>query len=275
MKRPKDLEHHDWQDPFWHALRLLLDQRKFTTVDARDVVPRLRARGTDASIGLADYLSTAGQHLVDDLAAYSHLRFDLAEFALADLLRTEDEAQADYAEISTDALKQYTTQIEHYQSSKVLVATVDALAARASKPFGQDADLNPQARAALLGQGRLWVSPRRLDGALPSLWNPVGLWEVKEYWGKTGGGSKMSDAIYEIQLVGTELRLDEAQTGQHTIHVAILDGKEQWKARRSDLRRAIDLLYSGLLDELIIGREVLTDWEPLVERMWQEHIDRP
>ena len=47
---------------------------------------------------------------------------------------------------------------------------------------------------------------RRVDGACPGVVNPIAIWEIKEYWGKTKGGSKMSDAVYECHLVGRELR---------------------------------------------------------------------
>ena len=77
----------------------------------------------------------------------------------------------------------------------------------------------------------------------------------------------MSDAIYECQLVGQELRAFEHKYGLHTYHYAILDGAQQWSHRKSDLRRAVDLLCAGLLDELLVGREVLTEWPRIVSEM--------
>jgi len=70
----------------------------------------------------------------------------------------------------------------------------------------------------------------------------------------------MSDAIYECQLVGQELRAFGDLLGIHVRHYVFLDGKQQWASRRSDLRRAIDLLEMRLVDELIVGREVLVEW---------------
>ncbi len=74
----------------------------------------------------------------------------------------------------------------------------------------------------------------------------------------------MSDAIYEIHLVGLELRAFQRRHGIHVRHYAILDGKQQWAARRSDMRRAIDLLCMGLIDELIVGREIIDEWPRIV-----------
>ena len=274
MRRPENAVHRRWDDPFWHALRLLIDQRGFSTVEEHEVLPRLRATGAASALGLADWLESSEPALIGDLANYTHTRWDLAIHAMSELLRTEEEAQDDFRRVSSDALLAYGTRQAHHQSSKVLVQTVAAIATLASDDRHVVPDLDPQRRAAHLANGHLWVSPRRLDGALPSLMNPVGLWEIKEYWGKTSGGSKMSDAIYELQLVGTELALQERHSGVHVEHIAILDGKIQWSHRRSDLRRAIDLLYCGLLDELILGREVMSDWECAVRRMWALVDDR-
>jgi hypothetical protein len=104
------------------------------------------------------------------------------------------------------------------------------------------------------------VTARNLDGAIPALTNPTVVWEIKEYWGKTKGGSKMSDALYECNLVGLELREFEEYAGLRVAHIVFLDGKEQWTVRRSDVVRFIDLHNQGLIDHLIVGREVENDW---------------
>ena len=75
----------------------------------------------------------------------------------------------------------------------------------------------------------------------------------------------MSDAVYECHLVGLELRMFEEKIGRSISHAVFVDGKEQWSHRKSDLLRFIDLHQQGLIDYLIIGREVETDW-PLIAR---------
>ena len=77
----------------------------------------------------------------------------------------------------------------------------------------------------------------------------------------------MSDAIYECQLVGQELRSFEDIGGPRVRHYAILDGSQQWSARQSDLKRAVDLLCWGLLDELLVGKEVLTEWPRITREL--------
>src|SRR4051812_15016314 len=81
----------------------------------------------------------------------------------------------------------------------------------------------------------LHVSARNLVGAIPSLFKPSILWEVKEYWGGgdgKNGGSKLSDAVYECNLVGRELREFEERANYPRIaHIVFLDGYCQWAAR--------------------------------------------
>lgn len=77
----------------------------------------------------------------------------------------------------------------------------------------------------------------------------------------------MSDAVYECQLVGHELQDYSAQSGQNICHIVFLDGKEQWGHRKSDLKRFLDLLNQGLIDHLIIGKEVENVWEPLLKEI--------
>jgi len=152
----------------------------------------------------------------------------------------------------------------HHQSSKALIAAVSGIASEACSQAGIELDPDPQHRAVWISEHGLHVSARNLDGAIPSLKNPSAIWEIKEYWGKTKGGSKMSDAVYECHLVGLELRMFEARCGTSIKHIVFVDGKEQWGYRKSDLMRFIDLHQQGLIDHLIIGNEVEADWRDIL-----------
>src|SRR5579883_841822 len=94
--------------------------------------------------------------------------------------------------------------------------------------------------------------------------NPQLVWENKEYWGGTAGGSKMSDAVYECNLVGRELREYEEATKVKVVHIVFVDGLVQWTARRSDLKRFVDLTNQGLIDHLLAGTEIETELEPIL-----------
>ncbi|WP_158786540.1 DUF7687 domain-containing protein [Streptomyces sp. NRRL F-5065] len=269
MEREPGFAAARWDDPFWHVVRMLADQsatqrgKYASAIEPQEILSVLRSIGTPAAAGMISYLENH-DGVLDRLSAYWSKRRAVSDSLLA-LMRTEEQAKADYASVSDQVLQSYGVKLEGYhKSSKALVNTVDAIVYRECRKTGVPVDTNPQSRAALVSDEHIWVSPRRLDGAIPDLLNPVALWEIKEYWGKTGGGSKMSDAIYELHLVGLELRMFEDEFNIHVNHYAIIDGKDQWNSRKSDVRRAVDLLYSGILDELVVGREVLTEWPRIV-----------
>jgi hypothetical protein len=105
----------------------------------------------------------------------------------------------------------------------------------------------PGRRCVWLVDKKRHVTTRRLDGAIPSLDSPDVIWEIKEYWGKKNGCSKMSDALYECGLVGLELRQFEERVEKPcALHMVFLDGEDQWASRKSDLKRFIDLFHQGL-----------------------------
>lgn len=182
-------------------------------------------------------------------------------------LRTEEQALAFCAASAIDVGTTRTKSADHHQSSKALVATVSYIAAGVCAPLGLPIEVNPQRRCVWCNENALHVTARNLDGAIPGLANPAVIWEIKEYWGKTSGGSKMSDAVYECNLVGRELREFRDRSGIEVKHIVFVDGQEQWAARKSDLARFLDLMNQGLIDHLFVGAEVQTSWGPALRAM--------
>lgn len=183
------------------------------------------------------------------------------------LLREEDEAKDFCQQLGLEVSETRTRSKEHHQSSAAMVAAVSGIARDHCSRRGLDLNVAPSRRCVWLSNNRLHVTARNLDGAIPSLDSPQMIWEIKEYWGKTKGGSKMSDAVYECALVGRELRDFEERAGLPRVpHVVFIDGRHQWSHRGSDLKRFIDLFHQGLIDHLIIGSEVETEWESLLLR---------
>ncbi len=179
--------------------------------------------------------------------------------------RTEAEGLAFCKKLGVTVTVTKTKMKEHHQSSKCLVAAVTTIAKDICDMRNLTLAPNPQTRCVWFVRQGLHVTARNLDGAIPSLTNPVMVWEIKEYWGKKNGGSKMSDALYECNLVGRELREFEERAGLRIMHVVFIDGKEQWTARRSDVVRFIDLHHQGVIDCLIVGREVEDEWARMLQ----------
>lgn len=189
-------------------------------------------------------------------------------------LRDEAEANRYCTRLGVAVGVTRTRSRDHHQATKPLVAAVGEIARRVCERWSLRVVPNPQGRSVWLRRNHLHVTARRLDGAISSLINPFVVWEIKEYWGGgegKAGGSKMSDAVYECHLVGLELRAFEDRSGAAAVrHVVFVDGRQQWQARRSDLLRLLDLEAQGLIDRLVVGRDVETVWESALEAMVRE-----
>lgn len=114
---------------------------------------------------------------------------------------------------------------------------------------------------------------RRVDGAFPSVVNPIAIWEIKEYYYTTTFGSRVADGVYETLLDGMELEELEAAAQRKVQHVLFVDDHfTWWECGRSYLCRMIDMLHMGYVDEIVFGREVLTRL-PELAREWKDAYD--
>lgn len=132
-------------------------------------------------------------------------------------------------------------------------------------------DDNPRGLVIVTKDGRPIRSMSRwMDGVYPSLLDPVAVWETKEYYGTTTFGSRVADGVYETMLDGHELSELGESSGRKINHYLIVDDKFTWWTKgKSYLCRIIDILNMGLVDEVLVGKEVLTRWKDVV-RSWQE-----
>lgn len=266
MKR-HDWGKSDWTDPMWEIVRFYCSlrgnkQKEFfnqLTADSGEAEDWSSLLAVDASI-----LSNAKE--------YIEKRSVYLTQALGDLREEEDAIE--YCEQNGfEFARTKTRSRDHHQSSKTLVATVTSVAQKVCEEHGLGLVPDPQTRCVWQHEGTLHVSARNLDGAIPSLQNPFVIWEIKEYWGKTSGGSKMSDAVYECQLVGKEIREYEGKSDASISHLVFLDGKNQWQSRKSDLARFIDLECQGLIDRLFVGVDVESKWEEYLTALLEMSTD--
>lgn len=128
-------------------------------------------------------------------------------------------------------------------------------------------DDDPRSLMYVIDDGEIvGASSRRMDGAYPSLINPRMIWEVKEYYYTTTFGSRVADGVYETQLDGHELQDIWDRTNHYVNHVLFIDGyRTWWEDGKSYLCRIVDMLNAGLVDEVIIGREVLDRWPEVLQ----------
>lgn len=100
---------------------------------------------------------------------------------------------------------------------------------------------------------------RRVDGAFPSVVDPIAVWEIKEYYYTKTFGSRVADGVYETLLDGMELEELQEAAGRSVQHILFIDDSfTWWECGRSYLCRIIDMLHMGYVDEVVFGREVLS-----------------
>ena len=134
-------------------------------------------------------------------------------------------------------------------------------------------DYDPRELTTVTNNGSpLRTLSRRVDGAFPSVVNPIAIWEIKEYYYTTTFGSRVADGVYETLLDGMELEELSAAEGVDVRHYLFLDARYTWwDCGRSYLCRIIDMLHMGYVDEVIVGREVVDRLPDLVKE-WRKLI---
>ncbi len=140
---------------------------------------------------------------------------------------------------------------------------------------GAPCDYDPRSLTTVTHDSRpLRTLSRRVDGAFPSVVNPVAVWEVKEYYYTTTFGSRVADGIYETLLDGMELSELSAAAGRHVAHILFVDAKYTWwDCGKSYLCRLIDMLHMGYVDEVVFGREIF-ERVPRLARGWAQTLRR-
>lgn len=134
---------------------------------------------------------------------------------------------------------------------------------------GNKCDYDPREITSISIDGYLKrIFSRRVDGAYPSVKNPIALWEIKEYYYTTTFGSRIADGVYETQLDGWELYEANLNLDTEVNHLLIVDAYDTWWNKgKSYLCRLIDILHMGLVDEVIFGKEVIKRI-PILVKEW-------
>lgn len=133
--------------------------------------------------------------------------------------------------------------------------------------FGQSCDYDPRRLTTVTSKGApLRTFARRVDGAFPSIIDPVAIWEIKEYYYTTTFGSRVADGVYETLLDGMEIEELATKEGINLLHYLMIDSHFTWWQRgRSYLCRMVDMLHMGYVDEVLFGYEVIERLPKIVE----------
>jgi len=131
---------------------------------------------------------------------------------------------------------------------------------------GHPCDFDPRGLTTITRKGApLRTLARRIDGAFPSIINPIAVWEIKEYYYTTTFGSRVADGVYESLLDGMEIEEMREREGVHVKHYLFVDAHYTWwECGKSYLCRLIDMLHMGYVDEILFGSEVVDELPRIV-----------
>lgn len=209
---------------------------------------------------------------IERAAAYSEARAELLEGVVEPNLMDRDAAAALFEEVRErvnppDYLLTMNKQKKEKRHHAYLACIVNMLTYEGlCKRFGRaEFDHNPRGPLTFARDGMpLRTLFRWMDGAYPNVNHPHAAWEIKEYYGTTTFGSRVADGVYETALDGYELN-DLRDRGVEVEHFLFLDDHwTWWKMGRSYLCRIVDMLHADLLDGVFFGKEVVTEWPPIV-----------
>jgi len=136
---------------------------------------------------------------------------------------------------------------------------------------GGKCDYSPMALTTVTREGAaVRTLSRRVDGAFPSVVNPVAVWEIKEYYYTTTFGSRIADGVYETLVDGMELEELRESEGIEIKHYLMVDAYETWwEMGRSYLCRLVDMLNMRYVDEILFGKEAV-ERIPVITKQWAQ-----
>lgn len=237
--------------------------RRYATTDA---VHALTARGLSV-----DDLLHAGEptDLAQQVVSYLNMRADLLERAARPNLMNREQAREVFQDLRRRLAPTCALPLNKQKGEKRHYAYLTCIVNMLTEAgLGScDFDMDPRALTTITKANKpVATLSRRLDGCYPRSGDPVAMWEVKEYYGTTTFGSRVADGVYETILDGLELAELRRAEGIHVDHYLIIDDYfTWWDCGRSYLCRIVDALHKGLVDEVLVGREILSRWSQIVE----------
>jgi hypothetical protein len=216
----------------------------------------------------------------DLIIKYIDYRAEVIETSIALNLMNREQAKVEFehlhATFSGILPLVYNKQSGEKRHPAYLTCIINLLTEQALE--GRSFNPNPQGLIVVTDNVKpLRIFSRRMDGAYPSIINPLAVWEIKEYYGSTTFGSRIADGVYETMLDGEEFaELREHHEEREIKHYLIVDDYHTWwQQGKSYLCRIVDMLHMGLVDEALFGREVLTSWPEIVKSWLNINFIRP
>lgn len=261
---------------FWDHVRVLSERIGYSVDSMIRAPDEAEIRQALARLNLSDkHLLEGSPSLIDLLIAYFAHRASLLNDVEPKLMTAAD-AQNEFRKLKK-ALRPKCPLPKNNQGKaagayRYLTCMINMLVEKHAA--GLPCNYDPQGIASIVRDGRpVHTLSRGMDGVFLGVVNPVALWEVKEYYYTTTFGSAVSRTVYEAAFDGMEIRELNAAHNMEVLHYLFIDAREWWIRGKSYLRRLVDMLHMGLVDEVLVGREVLerlptlvADWCKLAQK---------
>jgi len=235
----------------------------YTITDIVDYLKKLEL-STDHLL-VNDEITKEGQLLVD----YFQYRSDMLRDSVQTNLMDREQAKEQFELVIKDY--DYTVKVPFNKQSgdkkhySYLTGLVNVLTEKTLGSIAFDPDPR-QLTVVTKNEKPTRTLARRFDGAYPSIVNPLAIWEIKEYYGTKTFGSRVADGVYETMLDGYELEELRKSEDIDIKHYLIIDDYfTWWSCGKSYLCRIFDMLHEGFLDEVIVGKQVVTRWPEIVK----------
>ncbi|HEY3800506.1 MAG TPA: hypothetical protein VGL58_19310 [Caulobacteraceae bacterium] len=257
---------------FWANVKLISEQIGYSVrggrgankalqrYDLADIERVYEAEGLDTDFTRRE------KAFFEEVLLYLNYRAEAIEGRVRPLLMDRAEAQKAYDQLLKSLASGRAPSMNKQKGEKRHPAYLASMVSLiAEKVLGDGGFVDDARRLSVLSRDGIAevAFSRRYDGAMPTIANPIAVWEIKEYYGTTTFGSRVADGVYETLLDGFEINEGERALGHRVRHFLFVDDRfTWWDCGRSYLCRIVDMLHTSHVDEVFFGREVLTDWEP-------------
>jgi hypothetical protein len=263
---------------FWANVRTISQEVGYTERGTHSVkIPTLKAiRHEFEKLGLTTVHIADTENTLTDFGQHLFSYFTFRATVLNDNVRScfmnKDEAELEFNRLKAELNPQCPLPMNKQKAEKKNYAFLTGMVNMLIEAnLGNlSCDYDPRSLTTMTHNAMpLRTLSRRVDGAFPSVVNPIAIWEIKEYYYTTTFGSRVADGVYETLLDGMELEELEIAAQRKVQHVLFIDDYfTWWDCGRSYLCRMIDMLHMGYVDEVVFGREVVTRLPELV-REWK------
>ncbi len=274
-----DIRFRDLPRSFWADVRTISESVGYSKRRTKEIlVPAIRdvqrsygEMGFDCGHLLDDDRTTAhGAAVLDYFAYRATILNEYVEPRLMDVDRAKSEFERHFAELRPTCPIPMNKQKGEKKAPAYFTGLVNMLVE--SHACGISCDYDPR-RLTTVTRDRapLRTLSRRVDGAFPSVVDPVAVWEIKEYYYTTTFGSRVAGGVYETLLDGMELEELAHSEDVRIRHYLMIDSHYTWwTCGRSYLCRMIDLIHMGYVDEVLFGYEIVERLPQLVEEWVSE-----